>query len=112
MSCISDVSSKEETTKIDPIFGPQMGLFFFVWFPPSVSSPGEEKPLKNDFGAKQAHAESEGLPIKGFLRNPPQWVPMFWDWVLSAQFTRLNLGREIPSCPGQSQWALRVGYAD
>ena len=58
MSCNSDVSSKEETTKIDPFFGPQMGLFFFVWFHASVSSPGEEKPLKNDFGAKQPYAET------------------------------------------------------
>ena len=72
MSCISDVSSKEETTKIDPFFGPQMGLFFFVWFHASVSSPGEEKPLKNDFGAKQAHTESEGdAQLRKFIRELP-----------------------------------------
>ena len=71
-----------------------MGLFFFSRADPSISSLGEEKPLKNDFGAKQAHAESEVLPIKGSCKLPPQWVPMFWVWVAAAQFTRLNLGRE------------------
>ena len=89
-----------------------MGLFFFVWFHPSVSSPETEKPLKNDFGAKQAHAESEGLPIKGFHGNPPQWVPIFWVGCWSAQFTRLNLGREIPSRSRAKSRALRVGFAD
>ena len=58
MLYVSIVSSKEETTKIDPFFGPQMGLFFFGRVDPSISSSGEEKPLKNDFGAKQPYAET------------------------------------------------------
>ena len=35
-----------------------MGLFFFGRADPSISSSGEEKPLKNDFGAKQPYAET------------------------------------------------------
>ena len=58
MLYVSVLSSKEETTKIGTIFGPEMGLFFFVWFHASISSPGEEKPLKNDFGAKQTYTKT------------------------------------------------------
>ena len=49
-----------------------MGLFFFGRSDPSVSSLGEEKPLKNDLGAKQAHAESEGdAQLRKFIRELP-----------------------------------------
>ena len=92
-----------------------MGLFFFVRCPPSVSSPGEEKPLKNDFGAKQPYARSEVLPIKGFLRNPPQWVPGFGgsrtthhvkSWVENFSLARPGQGRFASALP---IWTLDLG---
>ena len=75
---VSVLSSKEETTKIDPFFGPkidpffgpEMGLFFFVWFHASISSPGEEKPLKNDFRAKQTYTKTgDRHPVGGSRKS-------------------------------------------
>ena len=83
-----------------------MGLFFFSRADPSISSLGEEKPLKNDFGAKQPYARSEVLPIKGscdFQSNFRLNGCRSLGLVLIRTIHPAESWQRIPSRPGHSQ---------